>query len=249
MEFEPIGVAHTPFHEKVDAPRQSRVAEGVSATLELFRGRDFRDALRDIEEWSHLWVLYVFDRADGWSPTVQPPRSTRKRGVFSTRAPRRPNPIGMSVVRLQKVDGLILHVTDIDLLDGTPLLDIKPYLPWADALDANHGWLERPDDPGPQFDVVLSDVATAQLEWLEARGEEVHERLTNQLALGPAPHAYRRIRKDGDGFVIRVKKWRARFVVEGKRVHVQRLFSGHRPKALALDETLTLAREFISRWP
>lgn len=229
----PIGVARTPFGAKAEAPRQPRAAEGVEARIELFEGHHFEDALDGIEQWDHLWVVFLFDRAEGWKPKVQPPRSARKRGVFGTRAPRRPNPIGLSVVRLRRVEGLVLHVSDVDLLDGTPILDLKPYVPWCDAIpDASQGWLERPEDPGPRWEVGFEPLAEEQLAFLAAEGLAFRERIADHLSLGPHPHAYRRIkRKRADaGYLLKVEEWRAHFHIEGQRVRVQRLESGYRAK-------------------
>jgi len=231
ISLEPIGVARTPFDAKAEAPRQPRAAEGTEGRIELFEGQHFEDALEGIEAWDHLWLIFLFDRADGWKPKVQPPRSAHKRGVFGTRAPRRPNPIGLSVVRLRSVKGLVLHVSDVDLLDGTPILDIKPYVPWCDAIpDANQGWLERPEDPGPRWTVAFDRLADEQLVFLAGEGVDLRERIADHLSLGPHPHAYRRIKKRGDGYLLKVTDWRAHFVIEGAHVRVQRLESGHRPK-------------------
>jgi tRNA-Thr(GGU) m(6)t(6)A37 methyltransferase TsaA len=128
--FAPIGIVRSPFRERVDAPRQStaRDARGVAGTIELFAGHDFEHALSDVDRFDHLWVLFVFHRnveqGRGWKPKVLPPRSVKRRGLFATRSPHRPNPIGLSVVRLLRVDGLVLHVEDLDILDGTPVLDL-----------------------------------------------------------------------------------------------------------------------------
>ncbi|MBO6936402.1 MAG: tRNA (N6-threonylcarbamoyladenosine(37)-N6)-methyltransferase TrmO [Deltaproteobacteria bacterium] len=227
----PIGVARTPFDAKGDAPRQPRAAEGVEGRIELFEGHHFEDALEGIEEWDHLWVIFVFDRANGWRPKVQPPRSPRKRGLFGTRAPRRPNPIGMSVVRLRSVEGLTLHISDVDLLDGTPILDIKPYVPWCDAIpDASQGWLERPDDPGDRWAIRFEALAEEQLAFLAEADIDLRDRIADHLSLGPYPHAYRRIKKSGDGYLLKVTDWRAHFVIEGEQVRVQRLASGYKRK-------------------
>ncbi|MBX3249943.1 MAG: tRNA (N6-threonylcarbamoyladenosine(37)-N6)-methyltransferase TrmO [Myxococcales bacterium] len=238
FEVEPIGVARTPFAAKADAPRQPRLG-AVGGTLELFPGRGFEDALADLEGWDAIWVVYWMDRVQGWRPKVKPPRSRTKRGVFSTRAPHRPNPIGLSAVRLERVEGLVLHVRELDLLDGTPVLDLKPYIPWADAIpDARTGWLERegeaaiaarPDDPGPRWHVDFAPPAEAQLGFLAEHGEALRAPIEERLALGPAPHAYRRIRRLGDGaFVLAVGAWRARFRVEGAHVVVESIESGER---------------------
>jgi tRNA-Thr(GGU) m(6)t(6)A37 methyltransferase TsaA len=226
LVLEPIGVARTPFAELVQAPRQSAAARGVAGTIELAPGRGFGHALEGIETWSHLWIVWWFHRSDRTPRMkVSPPRSGLKLGVFATRAPHRPNPLGLSVVRLVRVEGLVLHVEDLDLVDGTPILDIKPYVPYADALpDASNGWLTSPADLGPQWKVTFGEEAERQLQWLG-------------LSLGGAPHPYRRIRVVGDGVsVIAVKAWRARFrggEGKGSEVVVERMMSGYRPKELA----------------
>lgn len=140
-EMTVIARIHTPFAGKFGVPRQSGLAptEGRIVFAPAYRNPD---ALRGLEGFSHLWLIWVFDRAarKDWSPTVRPPRlgGNRRMGVFATRSPFRPNPIGLSCVELAAVewstpDGPVLHVRGADLVDGTPLLDIKPYLPYCDA--------------------------------------------------------------------------------------------------------------------
>src|SRR5689334_165716 len=114
LEMRPIGLVRSPFVERVEAPRQPRAAEGVEGTIELFSGQGYEDALSDLEGWQFIWVVAWFDRNPTYRPKVMPPRSTRKRGVFATRSPHRPNPISLSVVELVRVDGLTLHVRDLD---------------------------------------------------------------------------------------------------------------------------------------
>jgi tRNA-Thr(GGU) m(6)t(6)A37 methyltransferase TsaA len=245
--FEPIGVVHSPFTEKVGAPRQATVAADVEGTIELYPGRDLEHALEDIETWQRLWVIFVFDRVEGWRPKVRPPRSTKRRGVLATRSPHRPNPIGLSAVRLVGVEGLTLRIRDLDILDGSPVLDLKPYVPYADAFpDAGSGWLETVSDPIAPTPVDWSDDARAQLDWLAARGVALREPVESALALGPEPNAYRRIRRvassggEGDARELAVKEWRIRFATVGGGgaggILVTSIHSGYRPKELALRE-------------
>ena len=249
--FRPIGVVRSPFVERVDAPRQPYAAAGTLGTIELLPGHDFEHALADLEEWDRLWVLFVFhlNEGKGWRPKVLPPRSTKRRGLFSTRAPHRPNPIGMSVVRLLGVDGLVLRISDLDILDGTPVLDIKPYVPWADAFpDAKEGWVDQARDPDPGYTVEWDARANEQLDWLEARAIELRDPIAKVLALGPQPHPYRRIRKEGDGLRLALKEWRVSFRVEDRRVVVTRIVTGYREKQLAADATLEVHRAFRARF-
>lgn len=236
LELRPIGRVRSPFTERKQAPRQPRAARGVEGTIELYPGRGLEDAVVDLGSFSHLWVIFWFHLNEGWRPKVSPPRDHERRGVLATRAPRRPNPIGLSVVRLDRVEGLVLHVRDVDMLDGTPVLDIKPYVPYTDAIpDASHGWLER-SDPRPAWDVAFTPEAAEQLDWLaREHGVELRAPLRDKLALGPQPHAYRRIRREEDGFTIAFEAWRARFRIEGQRVLVERVRTGYRPRQLASD--------------
>lgn len=255
ITIEPIGVLHSPFAERVDAPRQPSAALTVEARAELFPGRGFEDALADLEQWDYVWLLVWFHRNAGFRPKVSPPRSDKKRGVFATRAPYRPNPIGLSAVRLLRVEGLSLLVAGADLLDGTPLLDVKPYVPYSDAIPhANHGWLlqARPGDPVADYAVAYAPLAALQLAFLaQSHALALKPRIEAALKLGPSPHAYRRIRKQRDGYRLAVKDWRVHFVAEERRITVQELKSGYRPRELfAPDGDAPAAHKaFVANWP
>ena len=150
--MEPIARIHNPFDEKFGVPRQSGLAEEVVSTIVFEEKYRVPEALRGIEEFSHLWLIWAFDRAerDTWSPTVRPPRlgGNQRVGVFATRSPFRPNAIGLSCVKLLSVEktpeGPVLKVAGADLVSGTPIYDIKPYLPYADCKpEAVGGFTDR----------------------------------------------------------------------------------------------------------
>lgn len=177
------------FSSKFGVPRQSGIVESLRSTI-VFEP-EFRnaDALRGIEGFSHLWLVWVFDRAvrDQWSPTVRPPRlgGNARMGVFATRSPFRPNPIGLSCVKLefveQTTDGPVLHILGADLVDGTAILDIKPYIPYADChVDAIGGFAAAP--AGAVLDVVIPD------DLLEQIPADRQEALRGVLAQDPRPH-------------------------------------------------------------
>jgi tRNA (adenine37-N6)-methyltransferase len=252
--FEPIGVVRSALVERAEAPRQPGAsgARGIDARIELLPGWGFEDALSGLDGWEYAWVLFVFHRnveqGRAWKPKVQPPRAEGKVGVFATRSPHRPNPIGMSLVKLERVEGLVLHVRDVDLLDGTPVLDLKPYVPYADARpDARSGWLEA-KDPRPSWEVAFTEGALEQLGWLDARGVELRAGIETTLALGPQPHAYRRIRAHGEGMRLALKEWRVDFVVEDRRLVVRALTTGYRAKDLATRPELEIHRGFVARF-
>jgi tRNA-Thr(GGU) m(6)t(6)A37 methyltransferase TsaA len=161
--YRPIGILRSPYTRRIDAPPQSTVVEGTesgesaTATLQL---QDWLDekVLHDLSGFDRLWLIFAFHRSEGWKSSVKPPRGGPKRGVLATRSPHRPNSIGLSAVELAKVEGRTLHLRGVDLLDGTPVLDIKPYVPYADAFpDAKAGWIDDLDAkvgryfaPGPR---------------------------------------------------------------------------------------------------
>jgi tRNA-Thr(GGU) m(6)t(6)A37 methyltransferase TsaA len=139
--YKPIGVVHSPFKVPQDVPIQSVAAEGVNGYVEV--GGEYVDGLRDVEGFSHLILVYHCHLAQDYSLLVKPFLDERLHGVFSTRAPSRPNPVGVSVVRLTKKEENILHIQDVDIIDGTPLLDIKPFVPHFDQRKAERiGWLK-----------------------------------------------------------------------------------------------------------
>lgn len=261
LAVAPIGTLRTPFPDRASAPRQPAAARGVPGTVELFPDGRFEHALSDLESFPYIWVLFWFHLNEGWKGKVLPPRSATRRGVFATRSPYRPNPIGLSVLRLERVEGLVLHVLDVDMIDGTPVLDIKPYLPYTDAVStAGHGWLEEnadnpsleaPDDPKAAYEVVLEPLALAQADYLtRALALDVGQRAREVLAAGPSPHPYRRIKKCDEGFVLAVREWRVVFRVEGDVVTVQRIHTGYRASELfgTAEPSLDAHRAYVARF-
>lgn len=141
IEFTPIGIIHSPFTELEGMPIQPAGAPDVPGTVEVFD--EFHAGLDDLDGFSHVVLLYYLHRSRGFDLRVVPFLDTWPRGLFATRAPRRPNAIGLSVVRLERIEGGVLHVRNVDTLDGTPLLDIKPYVPEFDSrADVRVGWLK-----------------------------------------------------------------------------------------------------------
>ena len=183
-----IARIHNPYDEKFGVPRQSGLAEEVLSTIVFEEEYRVPEALRGIEEFSHLWLIWGFDKAerDTWSPTVRPPRlgGNKRLGVFATRSPFRPNAIGLSCVKLVSVDktpeGLVLTVSGADLMNGTPIYDIKPYLPYADCKpEATGGFTDTTEKR--TVEVSFSDVARQKL------SPEMQKSLTAVLKEDPRP--------------------------------------------------------------
>jgi tRNA-Thr(GGU) m(6)t(6)A37 methyltransferase TsaA len=142
----PIGWVSSPYQRRFGTPQQaSAVDSDREAVLELDGAQIPQEALRDLVGVERIWVLSFLHRSGTWGPLVRPPRGPRvRRGLFATRSPDRPNPLGLSAVQLVRIEGLSLHVRGVDLLDGTPILDIKPYLPYADAFPTSRaGWIDE----------------------------------------------------------------------------------------------------------
>jgi len=142
IKYKPIGIIHSPFKEPKGTPIQPAGAKGIDGTVEIFP--EYAEGLKDIEGFSHIILLYHFHLSKRSALIVKPYMDSEAHGVFAMRGPSRPNPIGISVVRLVKVEGNTLYVQDVDIVDGTPLLDIKPYVPEFDIREvARIGWLEK----------------------------------------------------------------------------------------------------------
>ena len=142
MEFSPIGTIETPFKDREGMPIQPSGAKDIKGKIHIDPA--YEQGLADIEGFSHLILLYHFHKSKGFDLMVTPFLDTTQRGVFATRAPRRPNAIGLSIVRLLSRKGNVLEIEGIDVLDNTPLIDIKPYVPGFDTKDVTStGWLEK----------------------------------------------------------------------------------------------------------
>ncbi len=221
----PIGRIRTPFAQKFGIPRQPGLVE-ADGTLEIHSPWDRLEYFDGLESVSHLWVLFLFHESleQGWRGRVRPPRlgGNLRRGVFATRSPFRPNHIGLSVLRLkgirhQKGRWVKLDVTGVDMLDGSPLLDIKPYVPYADALtEASGGFAEQA--PQPCLEVhYLPEVEEALL--ARPDGERFMALLRSVIALDPRP-AYVRGRDGGREYRMRLQDMEVRWIMDDEERNV-----------------------------
>jgi tRNA (adenine37-N6)-methyltransferase len=146
ITLQPIGRALTPYRETAEVPKGPGASHEAEGVLEI--RPELEAGLTDIEGFSHLFVIWAFDRSEGYELVGRPPTDDRPHGVFATRSPRRPNPLALTVVRLLRREGRRLHVRGVDMLDGTPILDIKPYLSSVPAAELRRGWLEEAERRG-----------------------------------------------------------------------------------------------------
>ncbi|QFI53947.1 tRNA (N6-threonylcarbamoyladenosine(37)-N6)-methyltransferase TrmO [Aeromonas simiae] len=216
FEIDTLGVIHSPYKEKFAIPRQPGLVRSATARLELLPPYNQADAVRGLEQFSHLWLSFVFHQTmeQGWHPTVRPPRlgGNERVGVFATRSTFRPNPLGLSVVPLLGITlekgGVWLELGAVDLLDGTPVVDIKPYLPYADSLPHARGGF-APEPPRDLLSVRFHPEAEAAL----ARRRDLpalRTFLSEVLAQDPRP-AYKKGKPDDKEYGVRLYDMNVRF--------------------------------------
>ncbi len=197
IEMTPIGLIETCFTEKFGVPRQSLMVKSARGLIRLGKEFSHPDTVLHLEGFSHLWVIYLFHKGQNqnhlskWTNTIQPPRidAPARVGVFASRSPHRPNPIGMSVVRLEKIQRVAsgeieIEVSGVDILDGTPVLDIKPYVPYADSVtDATNGWITNEIE---RYPVEFTDEAIQSM-----TEQSMRELITAVLEWDPRPRSQR----------------------------------------------------------
>ena len=225
IKLQPIGILHSPFKEKFAVPRQPGLVNSIEAELELLPPFNPAESLRGLEEFSHLWLIFLFHQNLGraWHPTVRPPRlgGNQRVGVFASRSPFRPNPLGLSAVELVGIDfegkSPRLRLRGTDLVDGTPILDIKPYLPYTDALTQATGAFaaKRPH----QIAVEFTPAATAQLQQLKPRYPHLRQAIAEILAQDPRP-AYRGGKQDVNDYGVKIFDLELRWKMNGETAEV-----------------------------
>lgn len=202
IRLTPIGIVNSPYKEKFAIPRQPGLVSAAKGTITLLNDVNTIDSVRGLAQFSHIWLLFVFHetQAQGWKPLVKPPRlgGNKKLGVLATRSTFRPNPIGMSAVKLERVEviehNIILHISGMDLLDQTPIVDIKPYIPYSDALvNTNAGFAQS--SPQTKLTVLFCKNVRQKLTVLTAKLPDLPLLIEQVLAQDPRP-AYKKNKLD-----------------------------------------------------
>jgi tRNA (adenine37-N6)-methyltransferase len=213
IHLNPIGYFKTHAIEKKDVPRQSSLEQGNRGLLQFLPHRNFEQALEDLRGFDKIWILFWMHQTEGWRPKVQPPRDVKKKGVFATRSPHRPNPIGLSCVRLLSIQGLTIEIEGHDLLDGSPILDVKPYLPYADSFpEAQIGWLEEETGEIERYEVDWSPLAQQQAQFIEGSFSDFRSKIAVRLRHFTLPSSSNRIKHLAeDCYELSYKTWRIVF--------------------------------------
>lgn len=231
MNLKPIGFFESAQVEPYQAGRQPDEL-GLFGRIKLNSGENFEQALQDLDGCTHLWIIFGFHHNDNWKPLVQTPRSNKKVGVFATRAPYRPNPIGLSLVELHSIDGLILNIGPNDILDGTPIYDIKPYHPEYDhAENAKIAWLE--DAAHKQNKISFSPFAEGQLDFLDTHGvKELKAFIIRQLEFDPTNKDKKRVEQQEHFWTLSYRTWRIDFSLNDEQIGILSIRSGYTDEEL-----------------
>jgi tRNA (adenine37-N6)-methyltransferase len=241
ITYEPIGIFKSDSVHRFEAPRQGVVDRSAQEAVIKLDSK-FAPGLKDLEGFERIWVVYDFHHNKNWKPLVRPPRgSHEKRGVFATRSPYRPNSIGLSCVELVRIEANKVFVRGFDLLDGTPILDLKPYIPYADSFpNSATGWLEGVEEE--KFNVSFDREAYEDLQWLNERGvTQLEGFLISQLEFDPIDSERKRVavleetsvqptsrtEHSAPTYRIAYRTWRADFRIKDKTVVVTRISSGY----------------------
>ena len=242
MQLNPIGTFHCQGKERYSLPNQPGFGKENCGKVVLNSHYNFEQALEDLNGFSHIWILFLFHKNQDWKPKVLTPRGYPKRGLFATRSPHRPNPIGMSSVELLEIKGLELIIANHDLLDETPILDIKPYVEYSDCkLHTRQGWLAE-QEPKTSYILSWHSLAEEQLSYLKEYFKldlkpDIQFRLTND----PLPKSNNRIVKlDSTSYQLAYKTWRIHYQVSGIEIQILSIGSGY--------DLETLQGTKLSKW-
>lgn len=256
LQCHPIGYFCNRQSEKYMAPKQPGLAIESQGCVVLNPGFDFEQALEHLLGFNRIWLIYWFHRNQHWRPKVNTPRGGPKRGLFATRSPHRPNPIGISCVELLEIKGRELLVGKNDLLDGTPILDIKPYLSYADAFaNCCEGWTENQIQKY-EYEVIWLDLTKLQADFIESRSKiSFLQAVELRLRTNPFPFPNHRIKQmSATDYLLSFKTWRIFYCIQESKVTILNISSGYDEETLqgakvSRWDDVPLHVEFLKRWP
>jgi tRNA (adenine37-N6)-methyltransferase len=239
INYTPIGFMRCSEKHRYETPRQGVFADNIG-TIELNPGHNYEQALRDLEGFDRIWVLFDFHLNTTWKPMVNPPHAPdgKKISMFATRSPHRPNSIGMSCVELVKIEKCSVHIRNFDLLDGTPIIDIKPYIPHADSFpEAATGWL--PAKPQIKYSISFSPIAEQQLEFIASRSSfDIKKFIELQLTVNPLDPGRKRLvclDEQQSRYQLAFRTWRIDFYCRYKQLIIEILHSAYTADELQPD--------------
>lgn len=213
---------------KDEQPRQG-VFSDAGGYIELSKGENYEQALKDLDGFDYIWVIFVFHHNSTWKPVTNPPYSdgNGKKGVFATRSPYRPNPIGMSCVRLNRISGNKIYVEASDILNNTPVLDIKPYISDYDSFpEASRGWLDNVVKDN--YSIQYSHEAEVKVNYLKELSVDLTGAISSQLAFNPFDKTRKKFEAGDKGFIFRFKTWMIKFTITDNLITIENIYSGYK---------------------
>lgn len=212
---------------KDEQPRQG-IFSGAGGYIELAKGENYEQALKDLDGFDYIWIIFVFHHNSTWKPVTNPPYNdcNGKKGVFATRSPYRPNPLGMSCVKLEKITGNRVYVSGSDILNNTPVLDIKPYIPDYDSFpDASRGWLDNIEKDN--YSVQYSGEAESRINFLKEHGTDLTGAIRSRLAYNPYDRSRNKFESSGENFILKFKSWKIYFTIDDEIINISNICSGY----------------------
>jgi len=253
FSFSPIGYMRCSRGYHQEQPMQGVLSES-EGHIELVKGFNYEQGLKDLEGFDRVWLLYVFHHNTSWKPLTNPPYSDGRgrKGVFATRSPYRPNSLGLSCVELKRISGNRVYVAGSDLLNNTPVLDIKPYICEYDSFPGSRrGWLE--DVVKEKYAIDFSEIAASQLDFLGSQGVDLAGVIDTQLGHNPFDATRNKFIKTDNGGILRFRSWRIYFRCDERQIFVDRIVSGYESfdRLLGDDSSSDQAvhREFCRLFP
>ncbi len=212
---------------KDEQPRQG-IFSDAGGYIELSKGENYEQALKNLDGFNYIWVIFVFHHNTTWKPVTNPPYSdgNGKKGVFATRSPYRPNPIGMSCVKVEKITGNRIYIEASDILNNTPILDIKPYISDYDSFpEASRGWLDNVVKDN--YSVKYSEDAGIKINFLKQHNTDLTGAIISQLAFNPYDKTRKKFEECNQGFIFRFKTWKIIFIIDDDQIAIQNICSGY----------------------
>jgi tRNA-Thr(GGU) m(6)t(6)A37 methyltransferase TsaA len=223
ISYKPIGFIECEQKYPNELPRQPGQVTNV-ATIKLNLDHNLDQCLQDLHLFSHIWVVFDFHKNTHWKSLVETPREQKKHGVFATRSPYRPNSIGISCVELVAINSNQITIKNHDLLNHTPVLDIKPYIPYSDCITtANSGWLKQED----KYKLNMTPLIKTQLEWLQSEGIHLENVIQSQLMFQPTNKKKKRITENGSFYFLHHRTWKIQFEIVDKSIMLHEIFSNY----------------------
>lgn len=251
-EFNPIGYlkSNRCYHE--EQPRQGNLSR-AKGYIELNQGFNYEQGLKDLDGFSRIWLIYEFHQNKTWKPLTNPPRTDGKgkKGLFATRSPYRPNPIGISCVKLISVKKNKLYIEESDLLNNTPILDIKPYIPEYDSFpNEKTGWLENIIDN--TFSIEYLEKAKEKIDFLKEENIDLDGVIHSQLGHNPFDKTRNKFISQENGYILRFKSWRIYFNISEGKVIIEEILSGYtsfdKPLGNDTEKDISTHKKFIKKW-